>query len=308
MMWARFTERARKVIYYAQEEAQNLHKSQVSTEHLLLGLVRESDSSAAVVLGRMGIDSERIRQEVERSAPQGDAKPGPEVQLTPRAKRVIDHAFDEARLLKNDYIGTEHLLLGLIREGEGLAARVLTKLGALYTVTFETVKAFQGQSAGAAGEKIPEQPAPAPEQGDTSPLPRTDIGHSLGPELMRQLMAQALTTRSFAYAPYSRYEVGAAVLTDEDHIYSGCNVENASYGLSICAERVAIFNAVAGGKRHLKAAAVATRDGGTPCGACRQVLSEFADDPANCLIILVKSEQEYETCTLAELLPKPFDF
>jgi ATP-dependent Clp protease ATP-binding subunit ClpC len=129
MMWQRFTERARKVIFYAQEEAQRLGESQVSTEHLLLGLVRESDSVAARILDRMGVSLQRIRNEIERYATRSDARFGAEMQLTSRAKRVIDLAYDEARQLNNNYIGTEHLLLGLIREGEGLAARVLHKLG-----------------------------------------------------------------------------------------------------------------------------------------------------------------------------------
>ncbi|MER3558654.1 MAG: ATP-dependent Clp protease ATP-binding subunit ClpC [Armatimonadota bacterium] len=128
-MWQRFTERARKVIFYAQEEAQRLGESQVSTEHLLLGLVRESDSVAARILDRLGVSLQRIRNEVDRFAQRGDARPTQEMSLTSRAKRVIDLAYDEARQLNNNYIGTEHLLLGLIREGEGLAARVLHKLG-----------------------------------------------------------------------------------------------------------------------------------------------------------------------------------
>ncbi len=129
MMWQRFTERARKVIFYAQEEAQRLGETQVSTEHLLLGLVRESDSVAARILDRMGVSLQRIRNEIERYATRSEARYGTEMQLTSRAKRVIDLAYDEARQLNNNYIGTEHLLLGLIREGEGLAARVLNKLG-----------------------------------------------------------------------------------------------------------------------------------------------------------------------------------
>lgn len=128
-MWQRFTERARKVIFYAQEEAHRLGESQVSTEHLLLGLVRESDSVAARILDRLGVSLQRIRNEIERYATRGDARPSQEMSLTSRAKRVIDLAYDEARQLNNNYIGTEHLLLGLIREGEGLAARVLHKLG-----------------------------------------------------------------------------------------------------------------------------------------------------------------------------------
>ncbi len=128
-MWQRFTERARKVVFYAQEEAQKFGEGYVSTEHLLLGLVRESDSVAARVMERLGVSLSRIRAEVEKQLPRGDARPSQDMTLTPRAKRVIDLAYDEARNLNNNYIGTEHLLLGLIREGDGLAGRVLAKLG-----------------------------------------------------------------------------------------------------------------------------------------------------------------------------------
>ncbi|RYG31040.1 ATP-dependent Clp protease ATP-binding subunit ClpC, partial [bacterium] len=128
-MWQRFTERARKVVFYAQEEAQKFGEGYVSTEHLLLGLVREADSVAARVLEKLGVSLGRIRAEVEKQLPRGDARPSQDMTLTPRAKRVIDLAYDEARNLNNNYIGTEHLLLGLIREGDGLAGRVLAKLG-----------------------------------------------------------------------------------------------------------------------------------------------------------------------------------
>src|SRR5947209_1690847 len=128
-MWQRFTERARKVVFYAQEEAQKFGEGYVSTEHLLLGLVRESDSVAARVLEKLGVSLNRIRAEVEKQLPRGDARPSQDITLTPRAKRVIHLAYDEARHLNNNYIGTEHLLLGLIREGDGLAGRVLAKLG-----------------------------------------------------------------------------------------------------------------------------------------------------------------------------------
>lgn len=128
-MWQRFTERARRVVFFAQEEAGRLGENYVSTEHLLLGLVRENDSVAARILDRMGVSMGRIRSEIERQVTRGDGRLGQDMQLTPRAKRVIDLAYDEARNLNNNYIGTEHLLLGLIREGEGLAGRVLQKLG-----------------------------------------------------------------------------------------------------------------------------------------------------------------------------------
>ncbi len=128
-MWQRFTERARKVVFYAQEEAQKFDDGYVSTEHLLLGLVREPDSGAARVLEKLGVGLSRIRAEVEKQLPRGESRPSQDMTLTPRAKRVIDLAYDEARNLNNNYIGTEHLLLGLIREGDGLAGRVLYKLG-----------------------------------------------------------------------------------------------------------------------------------------------------------------------------------
>ena len=128
-MWQRFTERARKIVFYAQEEAQHFGEGYVSTEHLLLGLTREQDSVAARVIDGLGVSLNRLRAEVEKQLPRGDARPNQDMTLTPRAKRVIDLAYDEARNLNNNYIGTEHLLLGLIREGDGLAGKVLAKLG-----------------------------------------------------------------------------------------------------------------------------------------------------------------------------------
>jgi ATP-dependent Clp protease ATP-binding subunit ClpC len=142
-MWQRFTERARRVVFFAQEEAGRLGENYVSTEHLLLGLVRENDSVAARILDRMGVSLGRIRSEIERQVTRGDGRLGQDMQLTPRAKRVIDLAYDEARQLSNNYIGTEHLLLGLIREGEGLAGRVLAKLGVDLERTRREVMALQ---------------------------------------------------------------------------------------------------------------------------------------------------------------------
>src|SRR5579884_2936981 len=146
-MWQRFTERARKVVFYAQEEAQKFGEGYVSTEHLLLGLVRESDSVAARVLEKLSVSLNRIRAEVEKQLPRGDARPSQDMTLTPRAKRVIDLAYDEARNLNNNYIGTEHLLLGLIREGDGLAGRVLAKLGVELENARRQVMALQDTEA-----------------------------------------------------------------------------------------------------------------------------------------------------------------
>ncbi|HHV56935.1 MAG TPA: ATP-dependent Clp protease ATP-binding subunit [Firmicutes bacterium] len=130
-MFARFTQRAQQVIILAQEEARRLNYPYVGTEHLLLGLIREGTGVAAQALGSLGIQLDQVRAEVEKIIGPGTGAPaGPELGLTPRAKRVIELALDEARRMGVDYIGTEHLLLGLIREGEGVAARVLENLGA----------------------------------------------------------------------------------------------------------------------------------------------------------------------------------
>ncbi|MDE2127271.1 MAG: ATP-dependent Clp protease ATP-binding subunit [Armatimonadetes bacterium] len=147
-MWQRFTERARRVVFFAQEEAGRLGENYVSTEHLLLGLVRENDSVAARILDRMGVSLGRIRSEIERQVTRGEGRLGQEMQLTPRAKRVIDLAYDEARQLNNNYIGTEHLLLGLIREGDGLAGRVLAKLSVELERTRREVLAMQDTDSG----------------------------------------------------------------------------------------------------------------------------------------------------------------
>lgn len=124
-MWQRLSERARKVVFYAQEEAQKLRHEFVSTEHILLGLVRESDSCAARALEVCGVSRQTIITAVENAISPGASRPTHEMTLTPRAKRVIDLAYDEARNLNNNYIGTEHLLLGLIREADGIAGSIL---------------------------------------------------------------------------------------------------------------------------------------------------------------------------------------
>jgi cytidine deaminase len=123
-------------------------------------------------------------------------------------------------------------------------------------------------------------------------------------EQRQMLTESALEVRQWAYAPYSHYQVGAALLTESGRIYDGVNVENAAYPSSICAERVAVFKAVSEGERQFVAIAVVTSNGGTPCGACRQVLSEFGLDT----IVIIADEKgnlRQET-TVAELLPGAF--
>ncbi|MHB1004567.1 MAG: ATP-dependent Clp protease ATP-binding subunit [Chloroflexota bacterium] len=133
----KFTERARKVLTLAQEEAQRFNHNYIGTEHLLLGLVREGDGVAAKVLANMGVELNKVRSAVEFIIGRGDRMVMGEIGLTPRAKKVIELAVDEARRLNHHYIGTEHLLLGLVREGEGIAAGVLESLG----VSLEKVRA-----------------------------------------------------------------------------------------------------------------------------------------------------------------------
>lgn len=129
-MFNRFTERARKVIVYAKEEARRFNHDYIGTEHLLLGLIREGEGVAAAVLQKLGLDLETIRIEVEKLV-----QPGPQTQVlgdipfTPRSKKSLELSAEEARALGHNYIGTEHLLLGLVKEGEGMAYRVLLNLG-----------------------------------------------------------------------------------------------------------------------------------------------------------------------------------
>ncbi len=151
----KFTERARRVLTLAQEEAQRFNHNYIGTEHLLLGLVREGDGVAAKVLANLGVELNKVRSAVEFIIGRGDRAVLGEIGLTPRAKKVIELAVDEARRLNHHYIGTEHLLLGLVREGEGIAAGVLESLGVnLERVRAETTRILsqsmpQGQAAGA---------------------------------------------------------------------------------------------------------------------------------------------------------------
>ncbi len=144
----KFTERARRVLALAQEEAQRLQHHYIGTEHLLLGLLREGDGVAARVLNNLGIDLNKARSGVEFLVGRGDRIVFGEIGLTPRAKKVIELAIDEARKLNHHYIGTEHLLLGLLREGEGLAVGVLESLGAnIDKVRTQTILVLKGSGA-----------------------------------------------------------------------------------------------------------------------------------------------------------------
>src|SRR2546427_7869133 len=143
-----FTKRARHVMTLAQEEAQHFQHNYIGTEHLLLGLLREGDGVAAKVLSNLGVELRKVRSAVEFIIGRGDRIVLGEIGLTPRAKKVIELSADEARRLNHHYIGTEHLLLGLVREGEGIAAGVLESLGVnLEKVRTQTIQVLSQSGA-----------------------------------------------------------------------------------------------------------------------------------------------------------------
>ena len=145
----KFTERARKVLMLAQEEAQRFNHNYIGTEHMLLGLVREGDGVAARVLDSMGVQLPKVRSAVEFIIGRGNGTVEGDIGLTPRAKKVLELAVDEGRRLKHEYVGTEHLLLGLVREGEGIAAGVLESLGVnLQKVRAQVERALAGEPLG----------------------------------------------------------------------------------------------------------------------------------------------------------------
>jgi ATP-dependent Clp protease ATP-binding subunit ClpC len=146
-MFERFTDRARRVVVLAQEEARILNHSYIGTEHLLLGLVHEGDGVAAKVLESLDISLEAVRQQVEQIVGRGKDAPSGHIPFTPRAKKVLEFSLRESQQLGHDYIGTEHILLGLLREGDGVAAQVLVALGAdLNRVRQQVIQVLHGRS------------------------------------------------------------------------------------------------------------------------------------------------------------------
>jgi ATP-dependent Clp protease ATP-binding subunit ClpC len=168
----KFTERARKVLALAQEEAQRFNHSYISTEHILLGLCAEGSGVGIRVLANLGVEVPKIRSSVEYIIGRGEVKSRGEIGLTPRAKKVIELAVDEARYLNHNYIGTEHLLLGLLREGEGVAANVLNSLGITLDKSRGEITRFLNQS-------LPQQRAGTGARGST----RTPTLDQLGIDL-----------------------------------------------------------------------------------------------------------------------------
>jgi ATP-dependent Clp protease ATP-binding subunit ClpC len=152
-MFERFTDRARRVVVLAQEEARLLNHNYIGTEHILLGLIHEGEGVAAKALESLGISLEAVRSQVEEIIGQGGSSPSGHIPFTPRAKKVLELSLREALQLGHNYIGTEHILLGLIREGEGVAAQVLVKLGAdLSRVRQQVIQLLSGYSGSAEGQ------------------------------------------------------------------------------------------------------------------------------------------------------------
>ncbi|WP_420452558.1 ATP-dependent Clp protease ATP-binding subunit [Ilumatobacter sp.] len=154
-MFERFTDRARRVVVLAQEEARLLNHSYIGTEHILLGLIHEGEGVAAKALESLGISLEAVRSQVEEIIGQGGSSPSGHIPFTPRAKKVLELSLREALQLGHNYIGTEHILLGLIREGEGVAAQVLVKLGAdlsrVRQQVIQLLSGYQGPSGSSGG-------------------------------------------------------------------------------------------------------------------------------------------------------------
>src|SRR5882757_2445023 len=145
-MFERFTDRARRVVVLAQEEARMLNHNYIGTEHILLGLIHEGEGVAAKALESLGISLDAVRQQVEEIIGQGQQAPSGHIPFTPRAKKVLELSLREALQLGDNYIGTEHILLGLIREGDGVAAQVLVRLGAeLNRVRQQVIQLISGQ-------------------------------------------------------------------------------------------------------------------------------------------------------------------
>src|SRR4249919_3585575 len=159
-VFERFTDRARRVVVLAQEEARLLNHNYIGTEHILLGLIHEGEGVAAKALESLGISLEAVRSQVEEIIGQGGSSPSGHIPFTPRAKKVLELSLREALQLGHNYIGTEHILLGLIREGEGVAAQVLVKLGAdLSRVRQQVIQLLSGYAGPQGGKETAGAPS-----------------------------------------------------------------------------------------------------------------------------------------------------
>ena len=168
-MFERFTERAKQVVVLAQEETRSLRHNRIGTEHLLLGLLREEEGVAAQALDQMDITVERVREQVMRIVGSGEEAVTGQVPFTPRAKKVLELALREALALGHNYIGTEHILLGLARENDGIAARILLDAGAdSEAIRGAVIGLLSGPSRGAGGRTRWGRRAWRPRRGETT--------------------------------------------------------------------------------------------------------------------------------------------
>jgi ATP-dependent Clp protease ATP-binding subunit ClpA len=197
-MFERFTDRARRVVVLAQEEARLLNHNYIGTEHILLGLIHEGEGVAAKAMESLGISLEAARAQVEEIIGQGQSAPTGHIPFTPRAKKVLELSLREALQLGHNYMGTEHIVLGILREGEGVAAQVLAGFGADYAQVREQVQWLLTSEV--------EQPGP-----------RTRLVHMTVPEDLRQLEEQiAQVRRQKGSAIQARDSDRAAALRDQE--------------------------------------------------------------------------------------------
>ena len=185
-MFERFTDRARKVMALANQEAQRIHHEYIGTEHILLGLVKEGSGVGAGVLRNLGVDLKKVCLEVDKlvkSGPQKDTMG--KLPQTPRAKRVIEFAIEESRNLNHNYVGTEHLLLGLLREEDGVAAQVLMNLGLKLCAARDEVMHVLGAAAGDGPKGVPGAQSPA-EAPPVDTMLRDDVAGLLATALLRE--------------------------------------------------------------------------------------------------------------------------
>jgi ATP-dependent Clp protease ATP-binding subunit ClpC len=185
-VFEQFTDRARRVIVLAQEESRLLNHNYIGTEHILLGLIHEGEGVASIALESLGISLEEVRVKVEEIIGHGQTPPTGKIPFTPRAKKVLELSLREALQLGHNYIGTEHILLGLVREGEGVAAEVLIKLGGdLGALREEVIKLLAG---------MPPVEATAPRRGAVGFLRRRDIERSFEGPACPQCRAKLAST------------------------------------------------------------------------------------------------------------------
>jgi prophage maintenance system killer protein len=206
--FARFTDRARRVMFLAQDEARRLNHNYVGTEHLLLGLIREGDGVAARALASSGISLQAVRAQVEEIIGQGQIAPTGHIPLTPRAKKVLELSLREALQLGHNYIGTEHILLGLLREGQGVAAQVLVKLGADHARLREQVLRLLADGTPRDERELPSGPA--------APLP-SSTGTAAGLDYYDQQLADVRRAKDAAIAA-EEFDTAAALRVAEKQL------------------------------------------------------------------------------------------